>query len=412
MKIVIILTLFILNVQAQNSEFLFSTADSLLKIKEYKHSAEKYLEGIKNEGSKTDLRRFRSALLASVKSGEMEQTFQILKTLSTSDKITKFELYNLENSLDYNGFRSNPKWNSILDEIRKQAALNSYAQEELIYGRKDGLALTMIKISPKVKSNGKAIISVVSGNWFSGYNGIELSTTSMEQYLNKGYTVFGVVHGANTRYAIPDIISDIKRAVRFIRYNALKFAIDADNIGITGGSSGGHLSLAVAMSNDSIQTQAIDPIDRVSSRVQAAAVYYPPTDLLNWGTTGQNLVNANQLLKMRKVWGPFNFKVWNDGLGYYEEVTDENERSQIGKESSPIYFVTPDDPPILILHGTADPTVPIQQSKTFVEKLKEAGIPHNLIIKEGAKHNPNDFKEESPEMSKWFDTYLLKSKTK
>ncbi|MBK9569212.1 MAG: alpha/beta hydrolase fold domain-containing protein [Chitinophagaceae bacterium] len=64
--------------------------------------------------------------------------------------------------------------------------------------------------------------------------------------------------------------------MRYIRYNAGKFGIDPDHIGITGGSAGGHLSLAVATADDKMNPTAPDPVDRVSSRVQAIAVLFPP----------------------------------------------------------------------------------------------------------------------------------------
>jgi acetyl esterase/lipase len=89
----------------------------------------------------------------------------------------------------------------------------------------------------------------------------------------KVFSVFAVFHGSQPRYAIPDEVEDLKRAVRYIRYNGLKFGIDPNHIGITGGSSGGNLALLVATADDKINTTASDPVDRVSSRVQAIAVF-------------------------------------------------------------------------------------------------------------------------------------------
>ena len=84
-----------------------------------------------------------------------------------------------------------------------------------------------------------------------------------------------VVLGSQPRYAIPDQVDDLKRAVRYIRYNAKQLGIDPDHIGIEGGSAGGHLSLIIATADDKINENASDPVDRVSSRVQAAAVLFP-----------------------------------------------------------------------------------------------------------------------------------------
>ena len=224
--------------------------------------------------------------------------------------------------------------------------------------------------------------------------------------MEKGYTVFAVMHGSQPRYAIPEQVSDLRRAVRYIRYNAAKFKIDADRIGITGGSSGGHLALLVATAEDNINTTATDPVDRMSSRIQAAAVLFPPTDLLNWGGPGFNMVNANALLKASQVWGAVDFKTWNEKFAIYEEVSDTVARSKIGREVSPIYAVSADDPPVFIIHGDADPVVPLQQSKAIIARLTEVNVPNNLIIKKGGKHSANDMNPEWQQFVDWFDRYL------
>jgi acetyl esterase/lipase len=64
--------------------------------------------------------------------------------------------------------------------------------------------------------------------------------------LDRGYTVFAVVHGSQPRFIITEITEDIHRAIRFIRTNAAKWDVRPDKLGITGGSAGGHLSLTMA----------------------------------------------------------------------------------------------------------------------------------------------------------------------
>src|SRR5689334_3084502 len=158
------------------------------------------------------------------------------------------------------------------------AAQSGQSFTEIIYGRKDGIALTMLQLKPNGKSKGKAIVRVIAGNWFSSYewaSSPDMLEVSKTLYTDRGYTVFEVVVGSQPRYAIPDQISDVKRAVRYIRYNAKQFGIDPNHIGIEGSSAGGNLSLAVATADDKIDTASKDPIDHVSSRVQAATVLYP-----------------------------------------------------------------------------------------------------------------------------------------
>lgn len=390
----------------QNAANLYKTGDSLYKVKDYKNSALAYAEGIRMEGKTAAIGRYRFSAAAWSLAAEADSAFYYLSMISSSDKVNKVIARSIEYGEDFSSLNKDKRWQPAIDKIQKQAEINGYPQEEFIYGRKDGVALTLIHIKSKVKSNGKAIIYVISGSWFSSYNGIEMSTTAAEQYLAKGYTVFAVMHGSQPRYAIPDAVNDLKRAVRYIRYNADKFSIDPNHIGITGTSAGGHLSLTVATADDKINPTAPDPVDRVSSRVQAIAILFPPTDLLNWGGPGFNFVNAKELLKPSKAWGAVDFKVWNDKFALYEEVTDTATRNKIGKEVSPIYSVSSDDPPVFIIHGDADPTVPLQQSLAIIAKFNEAGVPNKFILKKGGKHNGDDMKPEWLEFVNWFDKYL------
>ena len=390
----------------QNADNLYKTGDSLYKAKDYKNAAIAFDAGINKQNNNAAISRYRAAAGSWAMANVPDSAFHLLSIVARSDKLSKIDLQQIEYGIDYSSLRTDKRWNKVLDNIRKQAEKNGYPQQEFIYGRKDGMGLTMIWIKPKVKSNGKAIISVRSGNWISGYNGIEIQPYGLEQYLAKGYTIFAVMHGSQPRYAIPDEVNDLKRAVRYIRYNAAKFGIDPDHIGITGGSSGGHLSLMVATADDKINVTANDPVDRVSSRVQAVAVLFPPTDLLNWGGQGNNMVNAKELLKISKVWGAVNFRTWNEAYVLYDEVTDTSARNKIGKEISPIYAVSPDDPPVFIIHGDADATVPLQQSQAIIARFKEAGVINNFIIKKGGRHNPDDMNPEWQQFVDWFDKYL------
>ncbi len=281
----------------------------------------------------------------------------------------------------------------------------NFSKVEVIYGRKDGLALTMTVLTPK-NANGKAIISVLSGNWVSSERMMNLFNERSDIYLEKGYTLFGVMVGCQPRYAIPDEILDLKRAVRFIRYNAKNYAIDPNKIGITGSSSGGHLSLMIATADDITDSKSSDPIDKVSARVQAAAVFYPPTDFINYGavnTTGK--INEAGLV-MAKVAAAFDFKVWNDATGTFVSISDAEKRLSIAKEISPINSVSSDDPPTIIIHGDKDFLVPLQQSEILIAKLKEAKVTCNLIIKEGGAHGWRNREVEEKNFVDWFDKYL------
>ncbi len=390
---------------SQTAESFYKKGDSLYKLKEFTNVAAAYAAGIRAEGNDADLNRYWMTAKAWSLANVPDSAFLLLNTMAKSDGISPSDVTGVENDKDFSNLHSDKRWGNLLSKV-KEKAIKNYTVEELIYGRKDGVALTMLHLKPKSKSNGKTVIWVMAGSWYSSYQQAERSVRPSSMYLDKGFTVFLVILGSQPRYAIPDEIEDVKRAVRYIRYNAANLKVEPNKIGIYGGSAGGHLSLAVAMADEKIDSVAQDPVNRMSSRVQAAAVLYPPTDCLNWGFTGGNMVNMGDLLKGSGVYGAFDFRVWNNKTRTYDHITDTSARNKIGRECSPIYSISSDDPPVFIIHGDADKTVPLQQSKSFVDKLNEAGVVNKLIIKKGGDHNPMDMMPELNQFVDWFDKYL------
>src|SRR6476620_778472 len=114
-------------------------------------------------------------------------------------------------------------------------------KEDVIYGRKFGLAMTMDVYVPKAKQNGAGVIYAVSGGWISLKQPV--APPVYDVFLSRGYVVFAVTHGSQPRFSIPEVLEDMHRAVRFIRHNAKQYGVDPDRLGIAGGSAGGHLSL-------------------------------------------------------------------------------------------------------------------------------------------------------------------------
>ncbi len=281
----------------------------------------------------------------------------------------------------------------------------NYTKTEIIYGRKDGMALTMLMLQPKEKPNGKGIISLVSGNWVSSFTYSASFVSRAKTFIDNGYTVFAVMHGSQPRYSIPDEIADVKRAVRFIRYNAKQYNIDPSHIGITGASSGGHLSLMTGLADNTIDSTSKDPVNLVSARVQAIAVFFPPTDFLNWGQSNANLSQAKAALTISGVVSAFDYKEFNDSSRLYRVVND-TKAMEITKKISPVNSVTSDDPPVLIIHGDADKTVPLQQSQILIKKLNETNVINQLIIKQGGAHGWKNIEADQLNFVDWFNKYL------
>jgi len=263
--------------------------------------------------------------------------------------------------------------------------------QDIIYHKAEGIALTMDVFVPD-NPNGAAVIKIVSGGWKSSHDRVKDAYS--KPYTDHGYTVFAVVHGSQPRYKVRDIMGFMHRAVRFIRFNADQWNIDPNRIGVTGASAGGHLSLILATKGGPGDPEAKDPVDRASSEVQAAAVFYPPTDYRNWAEPGDMAVGVGKQARWQPAFGP-------------ESETAQG-REELGHAMSSIYHINRETAPVYIIHGDADPVVPLFQAESFGKKAQRFGVPFELVVKKGAKHGwPNRIDDE-PQFVVWFDKYLSK----
>jgi acetyl esterase/lipase len=279
---------------------------------------------------------------------------------------------------------------------------NATRTEDVIYGRKFGLAMTMDVFTPKEKPNGKGIIYCVSGGWRSNKPGPGIPPL-MHEFLNRGYTVFAVTHGSEPKFTIPEVLEDMHRAVRFIKANAKKYDIDPDKLGIAGGSAGGHLSLMQGCAPEKGNPTAADPVNRQSSKVAAVACFFPPTDFLNYGKEGHVALGEGTLKGFRP---PFDFWERDKETNKLVVIENQERRKAIGKQISPITHVTKDSAPALIVHGDADTLVPIQQAELIIAKFKESGVPCELVVKKGLGHGWKGIDKDCATLADWFDKYL------
>ena len=288
-----------------------------------------------------------------------------------------------------------------LQPIAKLAADESLTRiEDLIYGRKSDMARTMDVFIP-AKQNGAAIVHLANGGWHKAHE----NPANFAELLKRGYTVFRVVIAGEPKFTIIEQMPDVARAVRFIRFHAKTYHIDPNRIGIEGASSGGHMSLLHAMSGDEGDPHARDPIDRMSSRVQAAGVFFPLTDLLNYGA--HDAVQGGDLGPLTHHRASFDFTEFDAKTRTFVKVTDAARRRQLLQQASPISHVTKSSPPTLLIHGDKDEVVPLQQSEVLAAKLKEVGVPVKLVVhKDGGHPWPDFWQADSPQLADWFDEYL------
>jgi acetyl esterase/lipase len=260
--------------------------------------------------------------------------------------------------------------------------------EDVVYGRKFGLALTLDVFQPE-KPNGAAVIDIINGGAISNHDWIHAE--DFRVYLERGYVVFAVVHSSPPKFDVAEFVADLRRAVRFIRHNAAKYGVVPDKLGITGTSSGGTLALLVGTQGAEGDQTTRDPVEHESSAVQAVACFTPMTDLLNYGRPGVYALD-------RPIFAQFK----NPG-GVAANLADERKSS---RDFSPIYFVTAKLPPTLILQGDADKQVPLQQAESFVQRARESGALAKLVVLPGIDHHLGDFGADRLRLADWFDVYL------
>ena len=262
----------------------------------------------------------------------------------------------------------------------------------VVYGERNGKPLTMDVIRP-VRSNGLAVAFMVSGGWKSGKPG-EMPVWMLAPLLRNGYTTFAVCHISQPEATVPEIIEDANRGVRYIRHHADDYGISPDRIGVSGGSAGGHLSLMLATRGSPGEKGAEDPVDRESSEVQAVAIFYPVTDLLNMGASTENPGDGGPPISFVDAFGP--------------GADDMETWRRIGRECSPIFHVTESLPPTLIYHGDADTLTPLEQSERFRDRATECGCEVKLVVHPGGGHGWPTMLWDALSFVGWFDEHLKK----
>ena len=254
---------------------------------------------------------------------------------------------------------------------------------DLVYGHKDGLAMTLDVLKPRAGANGAAVLYMVSGGWVSRWSPPKESADRFQFLLDKGFTVVIVRHGSSPRYQVPDAVADVRQAVRFVRFHAKEWGVDPNRLGVHGGSAGGHLSLMLGMASDAGDPAADELVMRESDRVASIVAYFPPVDLR---TMARGAVPATPGQR-------------------FPALNFEKEKAA---DISPILFVTPDDPPTLLIHGDADTTVNISHSQRMFQALQENRIKSNFITLPGAGHGFRDADAQKAQAAlvAWFDETL------
>ena len=180
--------------------------------------------------------------------------------------------------------------------------------------------------------------------------------------------------------------------------HASQYGIDPDKMGLTGASAGGHLACLTVVSTPAAADGKID------QPFQAVAVFFPPTDLVHYKHAAEpdkagEPPAAERRQRMRRA------MVLAPGEPA-DKPLDEKEMLERLRKISPALLVDRKQPPFLLVHGDADPVVPLQQSEVLIAALKKAGGSAELIVKHGGGHAWLTIPVEITAMANWFDKQL------
>ena len=233
------------------------------------------------------------------------------------------------------------------------------------------------------------IVFVHGGAWRGGSkregNNFLLSSVASGKYVG------ATIDYRLTSEAIwPAQIYDCKAALRWLRAHAKKYHFDPTRVGVIGASAGGHLAAMLGVTGDveRLEGKTGGNTDQ-KSRVACVVDEYGPSELLAMSEFPSDIEHdAPDSPESRLVGGPI------------------QERKDAARNASPITYVSTDDPPFLLIHGTDDPLVPFDQSERFLGALKEEGVDALLIKVQGGKHGGFRSAELDRRIRSFFDKHL------
>ena len=247
----------------------------------------------------------------------------------------------------------------------------------LEYANVDGKPLLLDLRIPDVGGPHPVIIYLHSGAWISGNR----TGGAAIRQASRGYAVASIDYRLAPEYTWPAQVEDAKAAVRWVRANAARFNLDPERVGIFGASAGGHIGSVLGTSGGVAALEGLhlgNP--QFSSRVKAVVDLYGPTDLLKL---------EDQKLPCIPLDGNASYMPPSLLMGCPIQSCREKTAT-----ASPMTYVTPDDPPFLIMHGLLDCLVPFQQSVLLHTALSAFGVDSTLVLLPTGEHGGDEFDEQ------------------
>lgn len=233
-----------------------------------------------------------------------------------------------------------------------------------------------------------AVLCIHGGGFRAGSR--KAYITQCIRLAQRGYVAATVDYRLAPAHQFPAAVQDVKAAVRYLRANAKRLAIDPDRIGAMGSSAGGTLALFLGLTAGMPQFEGDGPNHEQPSRVSCVVDYYGASDFTK--SYGKS-VDAAEVLPLF--------------LG-----GDLNHARLMHIKASPLNWVTPDAAPTLAIQGTKDRYVAYEQSVWLIERLLEAGVEAELETIEAADHGFKgaDARRAEERMLTFFDRFLKQTR--
>lgn len=264
----------------------------------------------------------------------------------------------------------------------------------LSYGTAHKERNTLDLFVPKSEKPVPLIVWVHGGAWSAGSK--DGGNPAMK-FLEQGYAVASINYRLSQHAVYPAQIQDCKEAIRFLRANAKKYNLNPDKFGAWGSSAGGHLVALLGTSAGAKDLLLADsPHKDVSDAVQCVIDFFGPTDLLKMGAQA----GAKSKFDHDSPNSPESKLVGG-------AIQQNKEKAE---KANPITYVSKASAPFLIVHGDADPLVPLGQSELLNDALKKAGVPVELVTLKGAGHGGAQFnaKDVQAKCEAFFEKHLKK----
>ena len=266
-------------------------------------------------------------------------------------------------------------WNPAKMRLDPAAAAN---RMNIVYGEADGQPLYLDAHVPSSPGKHPVILIVHGGGWMTGDRETDIVPVFAPAATN--FTWFTITYRLAPTNRWPACIDDVRTAIRWVKQHAAEYGGDADHVALLGYSAGGHL---VALAGTTAEAD---------TRVQAVVAFAPPTDLV-----ADNERRGGLSVSMRNLFG-------YDSTNITDEVRD------VLRKNSPLTYVATGLPPFLIVQGSADKTVPANQSLAFQQKLLATGDVCDFIRIPEGQHRIADWKNFDPgwqaKVVAWLDAKL------